>query len=198
MILKIMQTVVQELPKLESGADAATKAQKLNAWRGAMDQAVLPTGPHVKAWWAWCQDKAEKAYSRFLEAMIKDREAIFPRDKMPVAWEQIDSWMRPKLLEVVPKNVKDWVTQRANNKQIDESHVIVFYLMKTYAPGSPEEKDTLHKCILNPHCCSNPKSAQVELIKWKEHVKRYHALGCASPDITMSYRAMESIFFCSF
>ena len=41
---------------------------------------------------------------------------------------------------------------------------------------------------------SNPRSAPVELIKWKEAIRRLAELNKAPPDLMLTYRAMESIF----
>ena len=64
--------------------------------------------------------------------------------------------MRPKLLEASPKDVKEWVNMRARQGTIDDSHVIVFYLMKLFGPGSPDEKVQLLAIVLNPNVCSQP------------------------------------------
>ena len=57
-----------------------------------------------------------------------------------------------------------------------------------------DEKVFLTSHVMNPLSCSNPKSAQVELMKWKHSVRRLRALGCQLPDITILYRGMHSIF----
>ena len=92
---------------------------------------------------------------------IQEREKVVPRDVMPTVWDQIDSWMRPKIIEATPPNIKEWVDQRAQQGTVDPSHVVLFYLMKTFAPGGAEEKTQLHSRILNPNPCSNPKAAQL-------------------------------------
>ena len=66
--------------------------------------------------------------------------------------------------------------------------------IKHVAPGGADEKVALQGIILNPHACSVAKSAQNELLKWKEAIRRSAELGCQSPDILLVYRAMESIF----
>ena len=58
-----------------------------------------------------------------------------PSASLPSVWEQIDSWMRPKILDATPSEIKDWVTQRTGQGCVDDSHVVLYYLMKTFAPG---------------------------------------------------------------
>ena len=71
---------------------------------------------------------------------------------------------------------------------VDPSHVLLFYLMKSFAPGGADEKVHLISSVLNPHVCSQPRAAQVELLRWKENIRRCAELGIAPPE------AMESIF----
>ena len=54
------------------------------------------------------------------------------------------------------------VTMRARQGTIDDSHVVLFYLMKTFAPGSAEDKVQLIANVLNPNVCSQPRAAEVE------------------------------------
>ena len=70
---------------------------------------------------------------------------------MPIPWAQLESWMRPKILQVLTKDIRDWVNMRARQNVIDPSHVLVFYLMKNFAPGGAEEKVQLTNSILNPN-----------------------------------------------
>ena len=104
---------------------------------------------------------------------------------MADAWEQIDSWIRPKLVDAVPKHVKDWVVRRTNLGETDPTHVVVFYLMKSFSPDSPEEKKQLYDAIVNPPVCSNPQAAQTGLIQWMASVRRYAVLGCQPPDLSL-------------
>ena len=93
-----------------------------------------------------------------------------------------------------PKNTKEWVELRAQAGPPDPSHVLVYYLFKLVAPGSPNDKDALLKRVLNPNVCTNPQSAQLELMRWRTDVDRLQKLGCMPPDLMVSYRALESIF----
>ena len=102
--------------------------------------------------------------------------------------------MRPKVIDATPPHIKEWVDQRAQQGQVDPSHVVLFYLMKTFAPGGAEEKTQLHSKILNPNPCSHPRAAQVEYLRWQDNLRRYRELKCSPPDLTMAYTAMESIF----
>ena len=83
---------------------------------------------------------------------------------------------------------------RATAAAIEPSHVLLYYLFKSVAPGSPDEKDGLLRKVLNPNVCTQPQSAQLELMRWRSDVLRLKALGCMPPDLALSYRALESIF----
>ena len=134
------------------------------------------------------------AYQEFIRTSIQQREKIIPRVSMPIEWKQIDAWMRPKLLEAVPNDIKQWVSMRAREGTIDSSHCVIFYVLKTFGPGGAEEKIQLSSNITNPKCCSQPRAAQLELLRWKESLRRSAELGIAPPDTLLAYRAMESIF----
>ena len=119
----------------------------------------------MKAWWQWCYEAAHKAYTQSIQASIHDREAITPVEIMPAAWGQMNAWMRPKLLEAAPDHVKEWVVAKARQDLPDDSHVILFYIMKIFAPGGADERVQLNGAIQDPHCCYQPRAAQLELLK---------------------------------
>ena len=193
MILKTLQSMVPEFPKLEPG-DPGTRARRLQQWRLQITQALEPAGPHVSSWWNWVCDSAEKAHQLFTTQPLDRREQIYPRDPVPTQFVQLESWMRPRILGCLPKNQREWVDLRAQTGAVDPSNVLVFYLYKFFAPGSPGEKDGLLRRVLNPNVCTNPAAAQIELMRWRADVRRLRSLDCLPPDLMMSYRAMESIF----
>ena len=61
---------------------------------------------------------------------------------------------------------------------LDSSSLLIFYLFKFFVPGSPNDKDNLLKRVLNPNVCTNPQSAQIELMRWRMDARRLRALGC--------------------
>ena len=152
----------------------------------SVTQALEPAGPHVTAWWTWVRTTAENTHKVFISQPIDQREHVFPLDEIPVGYSQVESWMRPRILASLPKNQRSWVDQRAQTGVHDQSHVLVFYLFKTFTPGSPLEKDTLLRKVLNPSVCTNPSSAQVELMRWRRDVRRLRDLGCFLPDLMLS------------
>ena len=84
---------------------------------------------------------------------------------MPTPWLQIEACIRPRMFEASPKDIKEWVSLRARSGRVDPSHVLLFYLTKFFAPGGAAEKVFLINSILNPNACSQPQSAQVELLE---------------------------------
>jgi len=124
MLMKTLQTFVSDLPKLDMG-DLATRANRLLLWKSAVELALAPAGPTLKAWWKWVSVEAETTYQLFLQSSIHEREALVPTIAMPGAWDQLDSWMRPKLIDAAPKEVKDWVSMRSRLGQVDASHVVL-------------------------------------------------------------------------
>ena len=193
MIMKAIQTFLKELPKLELG-DIATRATRLISWKANIEQTLAPVGFHVRSWWRWCVKQATDTHRRFQVATLQDRESIVPLDRMPIVWEQIDSWMKPKILGVLPSVIRDNVSTRSRQGQFDETHIVLFWVLKQFGPGGADEQIALNENILNPHVCTNPRSAQAELIRWKENVKRLAELGISPPAILLSFRAMTSIF----
>ena len=102
--------------------------------------------------------------------------------------------MRPRILACLPKIIRDLVDLRATAGAVESSHILLYYLFKSFAPGSPNEKDGLLRKVLNPNVCTQPQSAQLELMRWRSDVLRLKALGCMPLDMTLSYRALESFF----
>ena len=193
MIMKALGQYLHDLPKLELG-DVSTRANRLLSWKSIIDLALIPVGAQLRVWWKWCLEKAGIAYRRFLAAGINERESIQPTEPFPEVWVQIDSWMRPKLLEAIPQDVKNLVESRHRQGKQDDTHHILFWVHKIFCPGSMEEKLAVTSNIINPRACSNPKAAQSELIKWKENIRRSYELELAAPDVAFSYRALASIF----
>ena len=60
--------------------------------------------------------------------------------------------MRPKVLSTIPKDIQTWVDMRARQGKVDTTEKLIFYLMKTFAPGGAEDKINLQNAILNPKC----------------------------------------------
>jgi len=118
-IMRAIQSFMTDLPKIELG-DMSTRATRLLSWKANFEQALLPVGPVVRNWWRWCVQQAAEAHRRFNQARLQDREAIEPLEAMPAGWEQIDSWMRPKVLEAMPKVIQDMVTMRSRQGKIDD------------------------------------------------------------------------------
>ena len=83
---------------------------------------------------------------------------------------------------------------RARSGRVDPVHVLLYYMMKSFAPGGADEKVQLINSVRNPNVCSQPRAAQVELLRWKENLRRCAQLGCYPPDVVCAYQAMESIF----
>ena len=92
-------------------------------------------------------EEGEEAHKLFLITPIMKREAVIPTAAIPEPWLQMESWMRPKLLEALPNHVREWVNQRMKQGMVDASHVLLFYLMKTFSPGGAEEKIHLTNTI---------------------------------------------------
>ena len=61
-----------------------------------------------------------------------------------------------------------------------------------------DEQVTLFKSIEDPKACANARAAQLELIKWRDNIRRLMELKLQSPPLITSYCAMESIFIAVF
>ena len=102
MILKTLQSMVPEFPKLEIG-DPGTKPRRLQQWLLHVSQAIEPAGHHVMSWWQWVRTSAESTHRIFLTKLFDQRERVFPQEQMPVHHAQVESWMRPRILACLPK-----------------------------------------------------------------------------------------------
>ena len=193
MILKTLQTLVPEFPKLDPG-DPSTRARRFQQWLLQVTQSLEPAGSHVTAWWSWVRTTAEHAHRVMTTRPVDQRENIIPREAVPPQFLQIESWLRPRILACIPKTQREWVDLRAQQGVVDPSNVLLFYTYKFFAPGSPDERDGLMRRVLNPSVCTHAGSAQIEHIRWRADIRRLSALGCYPPDLMLSYRALESIF----
>ena len=137
MLLKSIQAFVTEFPKLEAG-DVATKATRLINWKFAITRTISPAGPVILRWWNWCQQEAESVYRVFIKAPLAVRESLVPTSVMPEPWQQLEAWIRPRLLDSLPKDIQQWVQSRERQGVIDSSHVLLYYAMKSFAPGGAE------------------------------------------------------------
>ena len=76
MILKTLQSMVPEFPKLETG-DPGTRARRLQQWLLHVSQAIGPAACHVMSWWQWVRTSAESTHSIFLTKLLDQREKLY-------------------------------------------------------------------------------------------------------------------------
>ena len=114
-----------------------------------------PPGHHLMAWWQWVRESDENAHSIFLSRRLDQRAIICPQEAVPAQYAQVESWMRPRILACLPKTQREWVDLRASAGVVDASNT-VYHLFKFFAPGSPGEKYSLLRKVLNPNVCTNP------------------------------------------
>ena len=138
--------------------------------------------------------KAELAHQRFAASSIQDRESVVPIDVMPGRYSEVDAWLKPKLMEAIPAQTRSHIDSRARIGCVDQSHLVIFWVLKQFMPGGPEEQPALIQQVRNPKCCANSKTAQIELLRWKESVRRMIELRLPPLPLLESYGALESIF----
>ena len=169
---QLAQYVKDSLTKIEFG-EAGTRAYRLSNWKASVTLELEPLDPQVSLWWQWCCEQAEHTYDKFLATSIQKRATIWPTVSMPLAWRQIDVWMRPKLLAAIPNHFVSIMKDRTRISGIpDPTHVILYHMLKEFAPGSPQEKDNLYNGIRYPNVCTSARSALLSLGRWKENVRR--------------------------
>ena len=149
MILKTLQTLVPEFPKLDPG-DPSTPARSFQQWLLQVVQSLEPAGSHVTSWWSWVRTTAEQAHRVMTTRPVDQRENIIPREAGPPQFVQVEPWLRPRILACIVKTQREWVNLRAQQGVVDPSNVLLFYAYKFFAPGSPDERDSLMRRVLNP------------------------------------------------
>ena len=102
MRLKILQSMVPEFPKFETG-DLRSRPYRLQQWLLHVTQALEPAGHHVMSWWQWVRISAESTHRIFLTKLLDQRERVFPQKPIPAHLAQVESWMRPRILACLPK-----------------------------------------------------------------------------------------------
>ena len=76
MIMKALQTLVPELPKLDPG-DPGTRARRFQHWLLQVTQALEPAGYHVTSWWSWIRASADAAHKILISTPLDHREQVF-------------------------------------------------------------------------------------------------------------------------
>ena len=167
MVLKTLQSLVPaEFPKLEPG-DPHTRARRLQQWLLQVELSLEPAGPFATSWWTWVKTSAEETHNIFLQQPLDQREHVLPRDTVPPQFAPIEAGMRSRILPCLPKSQREWIELRTQAGRRDQTNTLVYFLYKVFAPGSPAEKDSLVKEVLNPNVCTNPSAAQIELLRWR-------------------------------
>ena len=90
MLLKSIQTLVPEFPKLEMG-EPSTRAHRLKQWIISITQAVSPAGLHVTDWWTWVYTNAEAWHRVFTQTPLADRERVIPLESVPTHLNQVEA-----------------------------------------------------------------------------------------------------------
>ena len=110
MILKTLQTLVPEFPKLDPG-DPSTRARRFQQWLLQVTQFLEPAGSHVTAWWSWVRATAEQAHRVMTTRPMDQRENIIPREAVP-----------PQFVACIPKTQREWVDLRALQRVVGPSN----------------------------------------------------------------------------
>ena len=171
MLMRSIEAFAPEFPPLELG-EVSARASRLLQWKTQVEQLILPAGPLLLQWWRWCQSEAERSHKLFVQTPIHQREAIIPTASMPEAWGQIEAWVRPRVANTLPQDIKHWVVARARQGTVDPTHVLRFYLLQSVSPGGADEQVLLHSQSLNPNACRQARASQLELMRWKTNLRR--------------------------
>ena len=129
-----------------------------------------------------------------MQSSLQVRESVAPTTLLPIKFIQVDAWLQPKLLEAIPAQTKTHIESRARTGQVDESHLVLFWVLKQFVPGGIEEQLALIQCVRNPKCCYNARPAQLELMRWKESIRRMIDLELPPIPLFEAYMALSSIF----
>ena len=177
MLLKLIQTYLPNgLPKLEMG-ELATRPNRLISWKQQIVTALKPVGPLALEWWQWIVEQAESTHVQFVQSPLAVRESVAPTTLLPLRYASVDAWLQPKLLEAIPAGTRSHIETRARVGCVDQSHLVLFWVLKQFVPGGVEEQLALIQSVENPKNCANPKTAQIEMLRWKERVRRMIVLG---------------------
>jgi len=135
MLLKLIQTYLPNgLPKLELG-ELATRPARLISWKQHIVTALKPMGSLAMEWWQWIVQQADATHARFVKASMRDRASIVPTVFLPVRLTSVDAWLHPKLMEAIPSQTRSLVDTRARIGVVDQSHLVLFWVLKQFVPG---------------------------------------------------------------
>ena len=137
---------------------------------------------------------AEIAHSVYLTAPIVQREGVAVGPRNPSKWVQLETWIKPRVVAAMPQHLKKQLQQRGVQGVRDEVQDILYQLMKTCHPGTPDEKQAVISQLQSPNACSRPDTALNELQRFWAAARRCHALKMQFPDVSILYTAMTSIF----
>ena len=193
MILKLLQQIVGEFP-LITLRGMGDRPEDLRKWRYAVLTSLKAAGPQVEAWWKWSVSAADNAHKLYVQSPLMTRESITVAQRTSVKWQQLESWVRPKLIACLPDALKKLVTARGMQNIEDECQDVLYLLTKACMPGAADERSAVNTLLQNPTPCSKPESAQAEMQRWWQAGRRCRDLGMSSPDVTVLYTAFRSIF----
>ena len=76
-----------------------------------MEAQLRTTRPSVVQWWRWCNDLVDEHYRDWIKTPLLERGQIKVHAVLPIKFQPIEDWLFPRILTLVPSEIKDEVVQ---------------------------------------------------------------------------------------
>ena len=170
------------------------RAECLRNWKHAMQILLSSTRPVVTQYWDKVVQTADDHYNRWIVAPFMEKGLITCEPHIPARFEDIELWLRPRLLEAIPTKLKETILQEQQLGMNIPVAGMLFKLDLLKQPGSLDEHDSLIKMLTSPNPCGQPDSALKELRRWYGAMKRAVTIHMRLPSVELLYRGARSIY----
>ena len=145
-------------------------------------------------YWNKVVQSADDHYHRWVIAPIKEKSLITCEPHIPAKFEEIELWLRPRILEAIPTKLKETILQEQQLGMNISVAGMLFRLNVLMQPGNLDEHDSLLRMLTSPNACGQPEAALKELRRWYGAMKRVVTIQMRLPSVELLYRGARSIY----
>ena len=148
LLIQLLQTV-GDFPQVDYGSPV-NRAERMRNWKHAMQMLLSGTRPVVVRYWNKIVHIADDHYNRWVIAPIMEKSLITCEPQIPAKYEEIEMWLRPRILEVIPTKLNETILQEQQLGMTIPVAGMLFKLNVLMQPGNLDEHDTLLKTLTSP------------------------------------------------
>ena len=178
------------LPPLDGKSD---KPRRVREWLYGAKLVVQAVSSEAELFWAWAESAASRARADFLRSSPLQRAQIKVTAQTPPRWRPVESKLRPLVLAASPGHIRDTVLACGLQGISCEIPMVLFEILKDFAPGGIEDKNSVLTQIQLPGGAVTAHECILKMRGWKQNCARASSLGLALPDLQVRYSALKSM-----